>query len=114
MSTTDNFWKAVAEFEPPEIRPIFWRLYYNEKTGEPVEYTMQEREGTYIDITPAQFAAADQMVRVIDGELRKVSLLSYGTLVPAKSGFPVHKSDISLVDPNSDAFMEMESYEQID
>lgn len=114
MSTTNNFFEGLKLAEPVAKQEIFFRLYYNEETGQPIEYSMEERDEAYIEITAEEFAIADPMVYVKNGEIRKRKLMNYGKLVPSDNGYAVHAKDISLVDPTSDTYLEFRTYEQED
>ena len=43
-----EFWK---NFKWPEVKPVYFRLYYNEK-GKALFYSQEDLPGKYIDITP--------------------------------------------------------------
>jgi hypothetical protein len=60
-----DFWKTI---EWPEIKPVFYRLYYN-NDGSPLFYSQEDLSGKFIDITPEQFALQNMSVQVIDEKL---------------------------------------------
>jgi hypothetical protein len=60
-----NCWNTI---EWPEIKPVFYRLYYDD-TGSPLFYSQEDLPGNCIDITPEQFALQDMAVRVVDEKL---------------------------------------------
>jgi hypothetical protein len=60
-----DFWKTIKW---PEIKPVFYRLYYD-INGLPLFYSQEDLPGKYIDITPEQFALQNMAVRVVDEKL---------------------------------------------
>ena len=64
--TTENFWKVMSEWVPPEPKPIFWRLYHH-ADGTPIVYSMEELPHAYIDVDPAFFVECDMNVRAEHG-----------------------------------------------
>ncbi len=69
--TTENFIKAWSEFEWPDSKPIFFRLYYNDD-GSPKCYSMEEFPGKYVDIDANTFARRPWNVRVVEGKLKYI------------------------------------------
>ena len=39
----------------PEPQPVFYSLYHDDQ-GHPLFYSMEDLPGTYIDVTPEQYA----------------------------------------------------------
>ena len=69
--TTENFFKAWAEWDRQEPNPVFFRLYYDEQ-GLPVVYSMENLPGTYIEVDQATYAKNSYQVRVINGTLAHI------------------------------------------
>ena len=94
---TDNefldFWKTI---EWPEIKPVFYRLYYDD-TGLPLFYSQEDLPGKYIDITPEQFALQNMSVRVVDEKLIQYKTVWVNKLIPAESGTLCHSQDVAIV-----------------
>lgn len=95
--TTENFFKAWAEWDRQEPDPVFFRLYYN-KQGLPVTYSMEDLPGTYIDIDQATYAKSSYQVRVINGKLTHIDPTKiYSKLQPGDSGTSCHSQDVAVV-----------------
>ena len=94
--TTKNFLKVWENLEPWQPPRVFWRLYYNE-TGHPLFYTMEDKPGNYIDVTPEQFQRASMRVRVRDGRLVELSTNLIKKKIPADTGTPCYPNDVSIV-----------------
>jgi hypothetical protein len=88
-----DFWKTI---EWPEIKPVFYRLYYDE-AGLPLFYSQEDLPGKYIDITPEQFALQDMAVRVVDEKLIQYKTIWVTKLIPADSGTLCHSQDVAIV-----------------
>jgi len=88
-----EFWKNHQWVEP---KPVSYRLYYNEQ-GLPVEYSMQDNPGAWLELTPEQFAMADMRVRVVDGVLTLPPPPAPPRLVVAESGTPCHPWSVLLI-----------------
>lgn len=88
-----DFW---ANFTWPEVKPVFFRLYYDDK-GDPVVYSMEDLPGNYINITAEQFAQGDVQVKVVDGSIVPNKKIAVYKLVPDTNGTPCHPGDVSIV-----------------
>jgi hypothetical protein len=88
-----DFWKII---EWPEIKPIYYRLYYDD-SGQPLFYSHEDQPGKYIDVTPEQFALRDLQVRVVDGVLKPRARPLPPKLVPGVTGNPCHTNDVSII-----------------
>jgi hypothetical protein len=80
----------------PEPRPVFWRLYYD-ADGKPVQYSMEDLPGTYIDVDPTTYALGNINVRVRDGILVEIFFQVTNKLVPGNSGFPCHPDNVAVI-----------------
>jgi hypothetical protein len=95
--TTENFFKAWAEWDRREPDPVFFRLYYDEQ-GSPVVYSMENLPGMYIEIDQATYAINSYQVRVIDGKLIRIDHTKiYSKLHPDESGTWCHTQDVAIV-----------------
>ena len=94
--TTENFLKVWENLEPWTPPVVFWRLYYDE-AGHPLFYTMEDKPGNYIDVTPEQFQRASMRVRVRDGRLVELNTNPTKKKVPADTGTPCYPGDVSIV-----------------
>lgn len=94
--TTENFWKVWNNLEPWQPPQVFWRLYYDEQ-GAPLFYSMEDRPGNYIDVTPEQYSLASMQVRVVNGKLQQLSTKRSKKLMPSTTGTPCHPQDVTVV-----------------
>lgn len=77
--TTENLWQALREYSPPETKPVIFRLFYNVKTGKPVELTTENKETNSVDIDWIEISRAeantyphqDPRVSVVDGKIHR-------------------------------------------
>ena len=96
-NSTENFFKAWAEWDRQEPNPVFFRLYYNEQ-GLPVTYSMEDLPGVYIEIDQATYSKNSYHVRVINGKLIHIDYINvYSKLHPGDSGTPCHPQDVAIV-----------------
>jgi hypothetical protein len=95
--TTKNFleiWNNLPPWEPPVV---YFRLYYDDQ-GRPIEYTHEDKPGNYIDVDPETFRNALQHVRVINGQLQKITpRKQVQKLSPASKGTSCDARDICIV-----------------
>ena len=95
--TTENFFKAWAEWDRREPDLVFFRLYYDEQ-GLPVTYTMEDLPGVYIEIDQATYSKNSYHVRVINGKLIHIDYTNvYSKLQPNDSGTSCHPQDVAVV-----------------
>jgi hypothetical protein len=80
----------------PEPKPVFWRLYYD-ADGKPVQYSMEDLPGTYIDVDPTTYALGNINVRVRNGILVEVFFQVTNKLVPGNSGSPCHNDNVAVI-----------------
>lgn len=93
-----NFWK---NYQFPDVKPIFFRLYYNDQ-GEPVTYTMEDLPGKYIEITAEQFSLSDPHVIVKNEQIIKLNVESTSKLIPDSTGTPCAIDDVAVVVDSSE------------
>lgn len=91
-----EFWK---NFQWPEPKPLYFRLYHDEQ-GKPICYSREHREESYIDITPEQFALGDMNVMVEKGVLVKLSPPVPPKLKPSNTGTSCHRDDVTVIVKN--------------
>ena len=93
----------IEAFQNRKIQPkqkIEFRLYYDKKTGKPIEYSMQELEGDYIVIDANTYARPKIDIIIKDGKIIKHCTSNVRKLVISPedtSGTQCHKDDICLV-----------------
>lgn len=111
MDTTSNFFEALKLVNPPEKQEIFFRLYYDKKSGEVICYSMEDLEGDYIEITKEEFALSRQNVIVKDGKIKVKNRIPIWKLVPSPEGYAVHPLDISIIAPDSGVYWDTKNYD---
>ena len=95
--TTENFFKAWAEWDRREPDPVFFRLYYDEQ-GSPVVYSMENLPGTYIEVDQATYTKNSYQVQVINNKLIHIDHSQvYNKLQPSDSGTWCHSQDVAVV-----------------
>jgi hypothetical protein len=96
-NTTDNFWSVFGTPEPEveKIEPSY-RLYHDDN-GCPLFYSMEDLPGNYIEVDQETFSHSPSRVRVRDGKLLKVTVLTSTKLIPGDTGVACDPSDICIV-----------------
>lgn len=80
----------------PEPQAPLFRLYYDDN-GVPLFYSMEDRPGTYIEITPEEYHRNNSNVRVRNGKLIEVTWATTTKLVPGNSGSPCHPDNVAVI-----------------
>jgi hypothetical protein len=93
--TEQEFWDIL--FDAPESKPVFFRLYYNNKDGTPLFYSMEDVPGTYIEIDADTYARSSMRVRVRDGKIIKISCSPTYKLTPGHVGTQCHTQDVAVI-----------------
>ena len=92
--TEQEFWDIL--FDVPEVRPIFYRAYYNSE-GWVECYSMEDLPGNYIEIDQPTYVTSPY-ARVINGKLTVVKPASVVTkLIPSATGTACDPSDVCIV-----------------
>ena len=75
----EEFW---ANYKPVEIKPILYRLYYNDQ-GLPLFYSQEDLPGKYVDVDHETYVNPPKHVRIVDGKLQvlKINLILTFTLI---------------------------------
>ena len=94
--TTNNFWEAFKNWDPPPPVPIYRRLYYNDQ-GRPLFYTMEDLPGNYIDVDAETYALGLMNVKVTNKKIIKIQIQYYTKLVPNGIGTPCDPRDVCIV-----------------
>lgn len=94
----------------PEPQPVFYRLYHDDQ-GHPLFYSMEDLPGTYIDITPEQYARSLMRVRVRNGQLVPVTWQTAQKLTPGDSGTLCHSQDVAVVVDQNGTYWSKRTYE---
>lgn len=92
--TPEEFWAILHDV--PAVAPVFYRLYYNEH-GEPLFYSMEDLPGNYIEIDQETFTHSPSNVRVVDGQLKRITTSTIRKLVPGTTGTSCDPRDICVV-----------------
>jgi hypothetical protein len=80
----------------PAPNPVFWRLYYSDD-GKPIQYTMEDLPGTYIDVDPVTYSRGNMNIRVINEQIVEVFFRTTKKLVPGNSGSPCHPNNVAVI-----------------
>jgi hypothetical protein len=94
--TEDEFLEFWKNIQWPEIKPVHYRLYYDD-AGLPLFYSQEDTPGRYIDVTPEQFALQDRAVKVHDGKLILQRRIAITKLVHSNSSTLCHVKDVAIV-----------------
>lgn len=95
--TTKNFWKAWQEWDRTPPPPLYFRLYHDQD-GNPICYSREDQPGTFIDVTPMDFALADMNVQVVKGQLVRIRpVMTVNKLTPSDTGTACHPQDVTVV-----------------
>ena len=92
--TPEEFWAAIQNMPVPP--PVFWRLYYD-SAGKPIQYSMEDLPGTYIDVDPVTYARGSMNVRVRNEQLVEIHFQTTKKLVPGDSGALCHPDNVAVV-----------------
>lgn len=106
-----NFFDALDILEDQHKKPpVFFRLYYDPETNEPLFYTMEDKLGDYITISAEEFAELRYDIIVKDGKIERVRAVSIGKLVPSSiARYGTLKNDVSIV--GNEQYWNMKTYE---
>lgn len=96
QATTDNFWTALANWNPPPPAPVFYRLYHNER-GQPLFYTMEDLPGNYIEVDRETYLISPTNARVIDGRLVLNEIRQFNKLRPGQDGTCCAPTNVAIV-----------------
>ena len=108
--TPEEFWAILHA--PVEVKPIFYRLYYNDD-GTPVCYSMEDLPGNYIEIDAETYHRTPANVRIVNGKLKEIKLAGLvKKLVPGDCGTACDPRDICIVtDSQSNTKWSIKTYE---
>lgn len=94
-----NFWQAAKQHKKTVQVSRENRLYYND-AGQPITYSQEELEGTYIVVDQQTFSECRMDVLVIDGKVTKPNMITeFRKLVPSDQGTETLVEDITLIGP---------------
>ena len=108
-----NFWDALEQVDQrqPEFKAEY-RLYYNEQTGEPLFYTMEQPKGTFIWIGKDDYARNRFDIRIKNGKIAALKP-GIGKLVPAEQGTETSKTDVSVIESGSKMHWQNKTYDEL-
>ena len=111
--TTKNFLQAWNQWTQPDVKPIFFRLYYDQQ-GNPITYSMEELPFDYIELTAEQYHRSPPNVKVVDGKIVEIKpLVTYRKLVPSTTGVSCSLNDVCIiVDKEPNIKWNIKTYEQ--
>lgn len=88
-----DFWH---NYQWPQEPVLYFRLYHDEQ-GKPICYSRSEQPGSYVDITPEEFAVGRMDVKVRDGRLVYPQGPRVPFLRPGAQGTACHSQDVTVV-----------------
>ena len=108
---------AVFEkfFNTPIIKVDYeYRLYYNEVTGEPLFYSMENHpEGSFIIVTHTQYTEGRYDLLIRNGMIEKlIDSTNWSKLVPSKEGVSTRQDNVMIVDQDGPAKWMLKTYYQ--
>lgn len=99
MTNNDIFQEFWQNHQWQQAKPVSYRLYHDTQ-GRVIEYSMEEREHDWIEITVDQYALADVRARVVNGVLTLPAPESPPKMRPGSIGTACHPwSVLVVVDP---------------
>lgn len=106
-----NFWDALDSVDQtqPEFTPEF-RLYYEENTGVPLFYSMEQPAGKFIWVDQKTYDCCRFDIRVKNEKIVSIKP-GIGKLVPAESGLETAENDVSLIEAGSNTYWKNKTYE---
>jgi hypothetical protein len=108
-----NFWQALdmLDTDTTVVSPLVYRLYYDEITGKPLCYSMEDLQGTYITVSQQEFNVGNYHVFVKDGKIVPIETRGYNKLVPSSTGTACHPSNVMIVDATKSKYWSLKTYE---
>ena len=94
--TEEEFFGIWASQKQAEIKPIEYRLYYDEN-GFPLFFSMEDLPGNYIVVDKEMYLGGPRNIRVVDGKLKIYQTMFGKKLVPASLGQPCDTRDICVI-----------------
>ena len=91
-----NEQEFLSALHPLEIKPPLYRLYYDDQ-GLPLFYSQEDLPGKYVDVDRETYINPPKHVRVVDGILTVLNIVSVTRLHSGKTGTPCHPKDVSIV-----------------
>ena len=103
-----NFFQAVAEFVPPVVEPLEYRIYYDPETGVPYSLSMEKPEGAYIVGTKEQFETVIlKRIRIKDGAIKYIDFHPRNVLKLQRDSdgeFTTVRNDMMIVSTTGDNY----------
>lgn len=96
MHSQDNFLEALSRFSAPRPSQIEYRIYYDNDTGEVLNYTNEDLPGDYIIVDRETFARHRFDCTIKNGKIVPLRQ-PIGKLAPAAEGTPCHAQDITII-----------------
>lgn len=88
-----EFWK---NYQWPEQPVLYFRLYHD-KDGSPIKYSRYHEPGSYIEVSPEEFAVARMDIKVVQGKITYPPPPRPTTLRPGPDGISCHPYDVTVV-----------------
>ena len=79
-----------------------YKLYYNKKTGKPLQYSTENLDGDFIVINKQQYAESRYDSIVVNGKLTTINeAVQWAKLIPSTEGTACAVDNVMIVDNNS-------------
>lgn len=91
-----NEQEFLAAIQPVELKPILYRLYYDDK-GLPLFYSQEDLPGNYIDIDREMYINPPTHLQVVNNSIVILNTSAVSRLYPSEHGQSCHPNDISVV-----------------
>ncbi len=112
MTESVDFFKIFEEHGKP-VKQVDkkYKLYYNKQTGKALQYSTEDLDGDYIEITKQQYAESRYDSIVLNGKLTSIiDAVRWRKLVPGNEGVACAVDNVMIVDTNSSVKWKVKTY----
>jgi len=92
----NDFLQEFAKIQLNSVE-VEYRLYYNESTGEPICYSMEDLNFKYINISKAQYAQGNYNVIIKNNQIVEINDTVPTKLVPGTSGTSTLPNNVMVI-----------------
>ena len=109
-----NFWKALESVDMSQPKVEYeYRLYYDKITGEPLFYSMDKPEGTYIVVDKDVYDESRNDFKIVDGIIKYPEPNTWHRLFVADNGTPCHPENIMIISPHSEKMWALKTHKDV-